>query len=73
MLEAECLFEDEYVVYFKSLSQMEIVLLSKYVSDLNLESEYENEWCLKFNNYISSLREEEQVTIQKYKEIIQLI
>ena len=73
MLEAECLFEDEYVVYFKSLSQMEIVLLSKYVSDLNLESEYENEWCLKFNNYISSLREEEQVTIQKHKERIQLI
>ena len=73
MLEAECLFEDEYVVYFKSLSQMEIILLYKYISDLNLESEYENEWCLKFNNYISSLREEEQVTIQKYKEIIQLI
>lgn len=73
MLDAECLFEDEYVMYFKSLSQMEIILLSKYVSDLNLENEYENEWYFEFNKYISSLREEEQVTIQKHKEIIQLI
>ena len=73
MLDAECLFEDEYIIYFKSLSQMEIILLSKYVSDLSLENEYEKEWYFKFNKYISSLSEKEQVTIRNLKERIQLI
>ena len=65
MLDAECLFEDEYIMYFKSLSQMEIILLSKYISDLSLENEYEKEWYFEFNKYISSLSEEEQVTIRQ--------
>lgn len=73
MLDAECLFENEYIMYFKSLSQMEIILLSKYISDLNLENEYEKEWYFEFNEYISGLREEEKVTIKKHKERIQLI
>lgn len=29
MLNADCLFEDEYIMYFKSLSKIEIMLLSK--------------------------------------------
>jgi hypothetical protein len=73
MLDAECLFEDEYIMYFKSLSQMEIILLSKYVSDLSSENEYEKEWYFEFNKYISSLSEKEQVKIRKLKERIQLI
>ena len=73
MLDAECLFEDEYLMCFKSLSQMEIILLSKYVSDISLESEYEKEWYVEFIKYISSLSEEEQVTIRKLKDRIQLI
>ena len=73
MLDAECLFEDEYIMYFKSLSQMEIILLSKYVSDLSFDNEYEREWYFEFNKYISSLSEEEQATIIKLKERIQLI
>ena len=73
MLDAECLFEDEYSIYFKSLSQMEVILLSKYVSDLCLENEYEKEWCFEFKKYSSSLSEKEQVVIGKLKERIQLI
>jgi len=73
MLEAECLFEDEYIMYFKSISQMEIILLSKYVSDLRQENEYEKEWYFEYNKYFSSLSEEEQVKIIKHKERIQLI
>lgn len=73
MLDAECLFEDEYIIYFKSLSQMELILLSKYVSDLSLENEYEKEWYFEFNKYISSLSGEEQATINKLKERIELI
>lgn len=73
MLDAECLFEDEYIMCFKSLSQMEIILLSKYVSDLSLEKEYEKEWYFEFNKYISSLSEKEQMIIINLKERIQLI
>ena len=73
MLDAECLFEEEYIMYFKSLSQMETALLSKYASDLGLENEYEKEWYFEFNKYISNLNEEEQQSIQKLKEKIQLI
>ena len=73
MLDAECLFEDEYLIYFKSLEQMEIILLSKYLSDLSLENEYEKEWYFEFNKYFSSLSEEKQVTIKKLEERIQVI
>jgi len=73
MLGAECLFEDEYLIYFKSLEQMEIILLSKYLSDLSLENEYEKEWHFEFNKYFSSLNEEKQVTIKKLGERIQVI
>jgi hypothetical protein len=72
ILSADCLFEDEYIMYFKSLSQMEIVLLSKYIYDLSLENEYEKEWYQEFNNYIISLSEEEQRKIKELGERIQL-
>lgn len=73
ILDAECLFEDEYIMYFKSLSQMEITLISKHIYDLSLENQYEKEWYFEFNKYILSLTKEEQVTIRKLKERIQLI
>ncbi|OOM05848.1 DUF6179 domain-containing protein [Clostridium saccharobutylicum] len=72
ILGAECLFEDQYIMYFKSLSQMEIILLSKYVSDISFEDEYEKEWYVEFNKYMSSLNQEEQVIITELKERIQL-
>ncbi|NMM62611.1 hypothetical protein HBE96_07875 [Clostridium sp. P21] len=72
MLSADCLFEDEYTMYFKSLSKMEIVLLSKYIYDLSLENEYAKEWYQQFNNYILSLSEEEQRKIKELEEKIQL-
>lgn len=73
ILDSECLFGNEFLVYFKSLSQMEIILLSKYVSDISLVNEYEKEWYFKFNEYISNLNKEEQVKIEKLKEKILLI
>jgi len=72
MLGADCLFEDEYIIYFKSLSQMEIILLSKYICELSFENEYEKEWYYEFNKYILSLSEEEQIAIRELKERIQL-
>lgn len=73
MLNAECLFKDEFLEYFKILSKMEIILLSKYIEDLNLDNEYNKEWYFDFNAYISSLSKEEQIKIKKLKERILLI
>ncbi|MBY6796882.1 hypothetical protein HYH85_11525 [Clostridium botulinum] len=70
MLNADCLFGDEYIVFFKSLSKMEIVLLSKYISDLSFE--YEKDLYVEFNKYILSLRKEEQKEISELKEKINL-
>ncbi len=50
MLNADCLFGDEYIAFFKSLSKMEIVLLSKYISDLSFEYEYEKIYMLSLIN-----------------------
>ncbi len=72
ILSADCLFEDEYITYFKSLSEMETVLLSRYIYDLSFENEYEKEWYSEFNKYISGLSEKKQNKIKKLMERIQL-
>ncbi|MCC5422285.1 hypothetical protein LMP43_00300, partial [Clostridium botulinum] len=72
MLNADCLFGDEYIAFFKSLSKMEIILLSKYISDLSFEYEYEKDLYVEFNKYILSLRKEEQREISELKEKINL-
>ncbi|MFV3011033.1 DUF6179 domain-containing protein [Clostridium botulinum] len=72
MLNADCLFGDEYITFFKSLSKMEIVLLSKYISDLSFEDEYEKDLYVEFNKYILSLKKEEQRAISELRERINL-
>lgn len=72
MLNADCLFGDEYIAFFKSLSKMEIVLLSKYISDLSFEYEYEKDLYVEFNKYILSLKKEEQRAISELKKRINL-
>ncbi|SHJ94617.1 hypothetical protein SAMN02745163_02897 [Clostridium cavendishii DSM 21758] len=72
MLNAECLFDDEYIKYFKSLSKFESSLLSKYVCNLNFEGEYEKEWYNKFYEYILSLSDYEKREISEIKEKIQI-
>ncbi|GAA0115343.1 DUF6179 domain-containing protein [Clostridium senegalense] len=72
MLNSYCLFGDEYITFFKSLSKMEIVLLSKYISDLSFEDEYDKDLYSEFNNYILSLDKKEQVAINELKERINL-
>jgi hypothetical protein len=73
MLEAECLFNDEFNELFKNLSKMEIILLSTHVSDLSLGNEYNKEWYFEFNKYISSLSEEEQTAINNIKNRVELV
>ncbi len=46
---------------------MEIVLLSKYISDLSFEYEYEKDLYVEFNKYILSLKKEEQRAISELK------
>jgi len=71
MLSADCLFENEYTMYFKSLSKMEITLLLKYIYELSFQEEDKKEWHYEFNKHISSLSEEEQLEIRELKERIQ--
>ena len=70
MLDSECLFDDEYEKYFKSLSQFEIILIFKYIQDLSLDNIYSKDWYLSFNQYISQLDIKEQVNIKMISENI---
>ena len=70
MLDAECLFDDEYEKYFKSLSQFEIILIFKYIQGLSLDNIYSKDWYLSFNQYISQLDTKEQENIKKISENI---
>ena len=73
MLNAECLFEDEFTLLFKSLSKTHIILLAKHISDFGFNNEYEKEWHHEFKKYILSLSEEDQKNIGKIKEKINII
>ena len=68
MLSADCLFGEEYIMYFKSLSQMEIVLLDKYMEEIDFGNECEKEWYCEFNKYILILSEKERALIKELKE-----
>lgn len=72
ILNADCLFEDEYTIYFKSLSKMEIILLSKYISNSTFEDDHEKEAYCKFNEFISNLSEKDQKNIDEMKKKINL-
>lgn len=70
MLGSECLFDDEYEKYFKSLSQFEIILIFKYIQGLSLDNIYSKGWYLSFNKFISQLDTKEQENIKKISENI---
>lgn len=73
MLNAECIFEDEFMLLFKGLSKTYIILLAKHISDFSFNNEYEKEWYPEFKKYILSLSEEDQKSIGKFKERIHVI
>lgn len=68
MLDAECLFDDEYNEFFKSLSKMNVVLLSKYIDEYGIKKDWHN----KFNDFINTLSEEDKMYITNLKEKILL-
>lgn len=65
MLEAECIFADEYYYYFQSINEIQITLLWKYVKEKDLENESDEEWCRYLNNYIFSLSKKTQDNIKE--------
>lgn len=71
MLSADCLFGEEYAMCFKSLSQMEIVLLEKYMEELIFENEGEKEWYREFNKYILGLSKKQRTLIEELKEKVE--
>ncbi|MEG2194639.1 MAG: DUF6179 domain-containing protein [Terrisporobacter sp.] len=72
MLDSECLFGDEFYQYFKSLSNMETILLFKYTLDLSFNNDCEKEWYIKFNKYILTLSDEKQKFIKNVEKKILL-
>ena len=73
VLEAECLYNDEFYELFRNLSQIEIALLLKNLPEPKFQVEYEKEWHLKFQEYFVCLSEEEQKIIRELEEKIKLI
>jgi hypothetical protein len=73
MLNAECLFDEEFILLFKNLSKTYIILLAKHISDFSFNNDYEKEWYHEFKKYILSLSEEDQKNIEIIKENINII
>lgn len=64
MLESECLFDDEYYIYFKSMTEIHLILLYKYMFEKYFEDECDIEWCCHLKKYILSLSKEKQKNIK---------
>ncbi|WP_459478151.1 DUF6179 domain-containing protein [Clostridium saccharoperbutylacetonicum] len=73
MLNAECLFDDEFMHLFKNLSKTYIILLAKHISDFSFNNDYEKDWYYEFKKYILSLSEEDQKNIEIIKEKFNII
>ena len=78
MLKSDCLFEDEYILLFMSLSKLELAILGKYVfygeyrmDNLNIlkvlskKIETNHEWEMFYIDYLKSLSKEKLSEIEK--------
>lgn len=73
ILNAECLFDNEFMLLFKHLSKSYIILLAKHISDFSFNNEYEKEWYYEFKKYLSSLSEEDKKNIKMIEAKINII
>lgn len=69
MLDSECLFKDEYILYFKTLSNMQIILILKYIDEYGLK----RDWNSYFYEYLNLLGDEQKDNICKIKNKIVII
>ena len=60
MLEGECLFGEEYEMFFRRIPEIYKILLLKYMNVRYSEDESNEEWCISLRKNIYSLTEEEQ-------------
>ncbi|MBE6049342.1 MAG: hypothetical protein E7214_01430 [Clostridium sp.] len=72
ILNVECLFEDEYSMYFESLDEVVIILLYKYVSSMGYDENFELEWHKKFSEFIKELGKDRIDKIKKLKNYIKV-
>ncbi len=72
ILNTECLFEDEYNIYFDSLDEIIIVLLYKYVTSAGYDENFELEWHKRFHDYLYNFEESRVRSIVKMKNIIRV-
>jgi hypothetical protein len=77
ILSADCIFDDEFIYFFKALEDFEIALLLKYLPNSEVEAtdygtEAEREWHEKLNIYLDSLeytKKEELIRMSQEIEI----
>lgn len=72
VLDAECIFEDEFEYIFKNLSQVEIALILNYI-DIDLDdifNDFNSLWHEKLYDYINGLSHTEKRAVLELKEQI---
>ena len=67
MLDAQCLFDEEYLCYFKTLSEVELVLLIKSVYE-----DSDKEWYMALRELFLSFDKEKLERLDKIKDNIEL-
>ncbi|WP_035284150.1 DUF6179 domain-containing protein [Clostridium sp. Maddingley MBC34-26] len=77
ILGADCIFGDEFIVIFRTLNELEITLLLKYLSNnLNTEIDYgtesEKEWKEEFKKYLNSFDETQKIKLIRAAEGISI-
>lgn len=66
LLDSECFFNNEYIVYFNSLNNMQVIMLSKYIEEYGLK----REWHEYLYEYFNSFNSEEKEKITRIKKKI---
>ena len=73
ILNVECLFGEEYTMYFESLDEVVIILLYKYISSMGYDENFELEWHEKFNIFIENLAKDKLERVKRLKNFIKII
>lgn len=69
ILDADCLFDDEYAQFFSKLPKMQIILLLKYIGEYGCDKP----WHKEFSRFIKCMTKDDIAQINSVKEKINLI
>ena len=55
IMEADCIFENEFNIFFTNLPEVQTILLCRHMSDFDLWNNSEKKWQEEFKRYMLSL------------------